>query len=70
MNKRKIGDIVKVVKKYVQVDGKNVKQYSFNKEIDNIMYSTAFRRMSAKTQVFNWVIKVLEGLSIYFRVCR
>lgn len=61
MNKRKIGDIVKVVKKYVQVDGKNVKQYSFNKEIDNIMYSTAFRRMSAKTQVFN------SGTSDYLR---
>lgn len=61
MNKRKIGDIVKVVDKYVQVDGKHVEQYSFKKEIDNIMYSTAFRRMSAKTQVFN------SGTSDYLR---
>lgn len=61
MNKRKIGDIVKVVEKYVQIDGKHVEPYSFKKEIDNIMYSTAFRRMSAKTQVFN------SGTSDYLR---
>lgn len=61
MDERKIGSIVKVVEKYVQVDGKNVEPYSFKREIDNIMYSTAFRRMSAKTQVFN------SGTSDYLR---
>lgn len=51
----KIGNIVKASEKYIQIDGKNTEQYSFKKEVDNIMYSTAFRQMSAKTQVFNSV---------------
>lgn len=57
----KIGNVVKVAEKYIQIDGKNTEQYSFKKEVDNIMYSTAFRRMSAKTQVFN------SGTSDYLR---
>ena len=38
---------------FVQVEGSWKKEHSFGKERENILYSVAFRNLSAKTQVFH-----------------
>ena len=43
----------KVPSQFIQVDGKVLEGHSFSKESEDILYSVAFRKMSAKTQVFH-----------------
>ena len=48
----KPGKILCVPRKLIQVGGKACETHSFAKEGEDILYSVAFRKMSAKTQVF------------------
>lgn len=47
------GDILRVPLSLVQIDGKRQEQYPFARERADILYSSAFRNLSAKTQVFH-----------------
>ena len=47
------GRLFRVPEAFVQVEGSWKKEHSFGKERENILYSVAFRNLSAKTQVFH-----------------
>ena len=47
------GELLRVPATLVQVNGQSDKNHSFAKEGENILYSVAFRNLSAKTQVFH-----------------
>lgn len=47
------GKLFRVPDALIQVKGSQRKEHSFGKERENILYSVAFRNLSAKTQVFH-----------------
>lgn len=47
------GELLRVPAALIQVNGRFDKAHSFAKEGENILYSVAFRNLSAKTQVFH-----------------
>lgn len=47
------GGLLRVPPSFVQIDGKPEDGHSFAQEGENILYSVAFRNLSAKTQVFH-----------------
>lgn len=47
------GDVLRVPLSLVQINGKTQEKYPFARERADILYSSAFRNLSAKTQVFH-----------------
>lgn len=53
MKRFNCGDVLRVPLSLVQIDGNPQEKYPFSRERADILYSSAFRNLSAKTQVFH-----------------